>query len=133
MFNNNELTNIIILDPKITPEKCKETFKHFHTTIISHYLKKNQITNITQHDINFAVQAVPYYMCTKLASTKLYNKTKSQFLQSYLHILNIDTNISQCSLYLTHTWNLSHFYLQQHTISLWKNFCKQQQSSKNEV
>ena len=48
IFINNEYTNIIISEPDITPEECREYLKHIHTTITSQYLssrKNNKVTN----------------------------------------------------------------------------------------
>ena len=45
IFHNNNYTNIIISDPDITPEKCKENVKHIHTTITSQYLSSKKITS----------------------------------------------------------------------------------------
>ena len=55
MFHNNEHTNIIILNPDITPEECRENFNHIHTTITSQYFssnKNNKATNTTPYDIH---------------------------------------------------------------------------------
>ena len=35
LFHNNEHTKIIMSDPNITTEKCRENLKHIHTTITS--------------------------------------------------------------------------------------------------
>ena len=45
---NNEYTNIIISEPDITPEECRENLKHIHFTITSQYFsfrKNNKVTN----------------------------------------------------------------------------------------
>ena len=54
-FHNNEHTNIIISEPDITPEECRENLKHIHTIITSQYLsfrKNNKVTNTTPYDIH---------------------------------------------------------------------------------
>ena len=33
--HNNEIINIIVSEPDITPEECRENLKHIHTTITS--------------------------------------------------------------------------------------------------
>ena len=42
IFHNNEHTNIIISDPDIIPEECKENLKHIHSTITSQYLRSRK-------------------------------------------------------------------------------------------
>ena len=53
-FHTNEDTNIIIIsNPNITPEECREKLKHIHTIITSQYLrsrKSNLATNTTPDD-----------------------------------------------------------------------------------
>ena len=55
IFHNNEHIDIIISELGITPEECRENFKHIHTTITSQYLssrKNNKVTNTTPYDIH---------------------------------------------------------------------------------
>ena len=74
IFHNNEHTNSIISKPDITPEECRENFKHIHTTITSQYLsfrKNNKVTNTTPYDIHLSEQALPHHMSTKQYRDKI--------------------------------------------------------------
>ena len=54
IFNNNELTNIIVTKPEITPEEFRENLKHIDTTITSQYLisiKNNKVIHTTPYDM----------------------------------------------------------------------------------
>ena len=55
IFYKNENTSIIISDPNITPEECKENLKHIHTNITSQYFssrKNSKVINATPYDIH---------------------------------------------------------------------------------
>ena len=91
IFHNNDHTNIIISDPNITTEECRENLKHIHITITSQYLscrKNNKVTNTTPYDIYSSEQTLPHHMRTTLAQLRA---NKSPFLQSYLHTVNPET------------------------------------------
>ena len=63
IFHNNEHTNIIILEPDITPEKCRENLKHIHTTINSQYFsskKEKEAKLLTLHPMTFIHQNKHY-------------------------------------------------------------------------
>ena len=52
IFHNNKHTSLIISEPDIAPEECRENLKHNHTTITSQYLSSRkkmlyQVTNTT--------------------------------------------------------------------------------------
>ena len=81
IFPNNEHTNIIISEPDITPEECREDLKHIHTTITSQYLnsrKNNKVTNTIPYDIHLSKQTLPCHMHTKMAQLRA---NKSPLLQ----------------------------------------------------
>ena len=63
IFHNNEHTSIIILEPDITPGKCRENLKHIHTIITSQYLSYRKTTkSLTPHPMTFiysSEQALP--------------------------------------------------------------------------
>ena len=62
IFHNNKHTNIIISEPDITPEKCRENLKHVHTTITSQYLSSRKTTKLlTPHPMIFIHQNKHYY------------------------------------------------------------------------
>ena len=93
IFHNNEHINIIISNPKITTEECRENLKHIYTT--SQYRssrKNNKLTNTRPNDIHLLEQTLPCHMCTKLAQLRA---NKSTLLQSYLHTVNPETYTPQ--------------------------------------
>ena len=55
-FHNNDHTNIIIPDPDITPEECKENLKHIHTTmtLLLQFQKKAEL--LTPYPMTFIYQ-----------------------------------------------------------------------------
>ena len=86
IFHNNEQTNIIIAEPDITPEECRENLNHMLTTITSQYLslrKNKKLSNPTSYDIYSLdlIETLPCHMHTKLAQ---FRANKSLLLQSYL-------------------------------------------------
>ena len=110
ILHNNKHTNIIISEPDITPEECRENLKHIHTTITSQYLnsrKTIKVINTTCYGSHSSEQTLPCYMHTKLA---LLRANKSPLLQSYLHIVNSDTYSPQYPLCLTHTCDTNHLF-----------------------
>ena len=50
IFHNH--TNIIILEPDITPEECKENFKQIHIHNTSVPKKTNKLTTIKLYEIH---------------------------------------------------------------------------------
>ena len=93
IFHNNEHTNIIILEPDITPEEYRENLKHIHTIITSQYLssrKNNKVTNTTLYDIHSLEQTLLCHIYTKLAQLRA---DKLPLLQIYLHMVKPDTYI----------------------------------------
>ena len=110
IFHNNEHTNIIILEPDITPEECRENLNHIHTTITSKYLssqKNNKIANTTPYDINLSEQTLPCHMHTKLAQLRA---NKSPLLQSDQHTVNPENYMPQYHLCLSHTHDINHLF-----------------------
>ena len=66
---NNEHINIIISEPDITTEECRENLKHIHSSITSQYFssgKNNKVTNITSYDIHSLKQTLQGHIHTKL-------------------------------------------------------------------
>ena len=63
IFHNNKHTNIIILKPDITPEKCRENFKHIHVTITSQSSVLEKTTKLlTTHPMTFINQNKHYHV-----------------------------------------------------------------------
>ena len=125
IFHNNGHTNIIISKLDVRTEKCKENLKHIPTTITSQYLsskKNNKVTNTTPYDIHSSEQTIPRHMRTKLTRLRA---NKLPPLQSYLHIINPETYMPECSC-LSHTRRRNHLFncsqvpTQHSTTSLWK-------------
>ena len=112
-FHNNDHINIIISDPDITPDECKENLQHIYTTITSQYLsfiKNTKVTNITPHII-YSKQTLSHYMCTKLAQLRV---NKSPLLQNYLHTVNdimLDTHTDDTN----HLFNCSKITTSHHS------------------
>ena len=103
IFDNNNHTNIIISEPEIAPEECRENLRHIHITIISQYLssrKNNKVTNITPYDIYSSGQTLPHHMRTKLTQLRA---NKSPLLQSYLLTVNRETYIQYLPMLVTYT------------------------------
>ena len=122
ILHNNEHTNIIISEPDITPEECRESLKHIHTTITSQYLsfrKNNKVTNTTPYDILSSKQTLPHHMHTKLGQLKA---NKLPFFKVTLK----ETDMPQCPLWLLHTHSTNHLFnfsqlpTQHTTTILWK-------------
>ena len=70
ILHKNDHTNIIILDPDLTPVKCKENLKCIYTSITLQYLrfrKNNKVTNTITYDIHLPKQALLRHVCKKLA------------------------------------------------------------------
>ena len=91
IFHNNAHTNIIIAEPNLANEECRENLKHNYTTITSQWLifRKNiKVTKTTPYDIHSSEQILPRHMGTKLAQLRA---NKSPLLQRYLHTVNSDT------------------------------------------
>ena len=89
ILHNNEQTNIIISEPDITPEECRENLKHIYTIITSQYLssrKNNKVTNTTPYNIHSSEQTLPRHGRKKLAQRRA---NKSPLLQSYLHTVTL--------------------------------------------
>ena len=106
IFLKNEHTNIIISEPDVTREECRENLKHIHTTITSQYLscrKNNKAINTTSYDIHSSEQTLPRHMRAKLAQLRA---NKSPLLQSYLHTVNTP----QCPLCLSRTHDSNHLF-----------------------
>ena len=126
ILHNNEHTNIIISEPDITPEECRENLKHICTIITSQYLssrKNNKVTNTTPYNIHSSEQTLPRHRRKKLAQGRA---NKSPLLQSYLHTVNPKTYTVQCPLCWSHTHDTNHLFncsqvpTQHNTTSLWK-------------
>ena len=109
IFHNNEHTNIIILEPDITSEKCRKNFKHIHTTSTSQYLnsrKNNKVTSTTSYEIHSSEQ---HYciICIQIGTAQSQQITT---LEKLLHTLNPQTYMPQCPLCLSHTHDINHFF-----------------------
>ena len=110
IFHNNKHTSIIIAEPDITSEECRENLKHIHTAITSQYLsskKNNEVTKTIFCNIRLSRQTLPCYVQSKLAQLRA---NKSPLLQSYLNTVNPETYMPQCSLCLSHTHNTNHLF-----------------------
>ena len=63
IFHSNELTSIIISEPDIKPQECRENLKHIHTTITSQYLNSRKTTNLlTPHPMTFIYRNKHYHV-----------------------------------------------------------------------
>ena len=82
IFHNNDHTNIIILDPDITPEECKENLTHTHCHhLIILFRKNNQGTNTITQDIYQNKSEQTYHItCTKFAQLKVNQSIYSRYL-----------------------------------------------------
>ena len=108
IFYDNEHTNIIISDPNITTEECRENLKHIFTTIISQYLssrKSSKVSNTIFYENHLSEQTLPHHMRTKVAQLRA---NKLPLLQSYLHTVKPETYMPQCQLCLSHTPDTNH-------------------------
>ena len=67
IFFKNEHINIIISEPDITREECRENLKHIHITITSQYLSCRKTTKLlTPHPMTFIHQNKHYHvMCVQ--------------------------------------------------------------------
>ena len=75
IFHSNEHTNIIISEPDVTPEECRENLKHIRTAITSTSLylnsrKNNKVINTIPYDIHSSEQILPRHMRTKLVQPR---------------------------------------------------------------
>ena len=107
IFHNNEYTNIVMSEPNIIPEECRENLKHIHTLQYLSTRKNNKITNTTSHNIYSSEQTLPCYMHTKLAQLRA---SKLPLLQSCPHTVNPKTYMPQWPLCLSNTQESNHFF-----------------------
>ena len=97
IFYNNDHTNIIILDPDITPRNVKKASNTFTLPPPYNISVPEKLTKLPKF-----ILTLPRHMRTKLAQLRA---NKSPFLQSYLHKVNPDTYTPQC---LTYTYDTNH-------------------------
>ena len=101
VFHNNEHTNIIISEPDITPEECRENLKYIHITITSQYLssrKNNKVTSTTLYDIYSSEQTLLHHMSTKLEQSQQI--TTLEKLPTYSEPLNF--HATMCTMLVTY-------------------------------
>ena len=96
IFHSNEHTNIIISEPDVTPEECRENLKHIRTAITgtSLYLnsrKNNKVINTTPYDIYMysSEQTLPRHMRTKLVQPRA--KKSPLNTKTYIKLINFFT------------------------------------------